>query len=385
MSMLIFFPWLKMQKPVSIGDFELVPYQRKSMPAGSGTPLQNILDAITESYISHSERPIHQATLVQVGQEDIIRDLNDQERDAVFILSEILAICGLSCREFFCHFKYWNRDNFRIIVQSFVIPYEGPAIVTRRRDGSNTSFQPKENFRVQKPQHVPLYSQVQIDESLLKALFQAMESEIWGRFWEAIVNFNLANTDDIEMAEEMEAVFLVGAFERLLDCNRGKEDDLADRFSCTLTPTNDLIPSACTRLSDFDVTNRFKRSDTIRDMWIRDFFRLRGNLAHGKLDSRYSSSWSLRDHLLLGSFVFPLLLKSVLGKEGLYLPTEEDKFKIDLFEPLACEEHFVPLVNSSDSETHPWNQVLERIREESNHRRLTAFIERLWSDGEEKG
>jgi hypothetical protein len=117
-----------------------------------------------------------------------------------------------------------------------------------------------------------------IDEPLLQALLQAQGVETRDRLWEAIVSFNLANTDNIEMTEQVEAVLLTGAFERLLDCGHGTEDELAERFAHILAPTDDLAPSTYTRLSGPDIVNRFKQSPTIRTMWIRDFFRLRGDL-----------------------------------------------------------------------------------------------------------
>ena len=182
----------------------------------------------------------------------------------------------------------------------------------------------------------------------------------------------------MDMAREVEAVLLSGAFERLLECNRGKEDDLAECFTPALVPINDLAPSAGGRLSSPDIANRFKKSTTIRDIWIRDFFRLRGNLAHGKVASRYRPVWSLRDHLLLASFAFPLLLKSVLAKEHLYTLSEADQFQIDMFELLACEEHFVPVANRHDPHAYPWNQVFERAIKEREQKHLAEEIRKLW-------
>jgi hypothetical protein len=86
----------------------------------------------------------------------------------------------------------------------------------------------------------------------------------------------------------------------------------------------------------------------------------------------------LRDHLLLASFAFPLLLKVALAEESLYSLSEDDLFQIDLFEPLACEEHLVPVPNPHNSHAHPWDQVIERMSRERLHKRIAAELEKLW-------
>ena len=94
-------------------------------------------------------------------------------------------------------------------------------------------------------------------------------------------------------------------------------------------------------------------------MWIRDFYRLRGDLAHGKVESKYPAIWTLRDHLLHASYVFPLVLKCKLTEGNFYNLTEDDQFHIDIFESLVCEEHFKP----QDMELeHPWDKVFLEAR-----------------------
>jgi len=216
MSMLAFFPWLKLKDTITVENYTLVPYRRNSAPTGQSTDLQGILDAVTEAYKMQPDAPIDQATIIQVDQGNLIRDLNGEERGSIFVFSELLALAGLSCRIFFNSWYYWNRDSFRVIIQSFQIPYEGSAIQSRRRDGSTTNYEPKESLHIQKPEHVSLNANIQVDQPLLQALLKAEDSEIWGRISESIVNFNLANTDNMEMAEQIEGVLLIGALDNTL-------------------------------------------------------------------------------------------------------------------------------------------------------------------------
>lgn len=119
-------------------------------------------------------------------------------------------------------------------------------------------------------------------------------------------------------------------------------------------------------------------------MWVRDLFRLRGNLAHGKIESRYRPVWSLREHLLLGSFVYPLVLKLELQKSGLYVICEEDQGLLDLFEALACEELFAPMSNPNDPNSYPWRQVFQRAAEDKWRKRLEAHFNQIWKQDNEE-
>jgi hypothetical protein len=359
--MLAFFPWLRLKEPLTVGEFTLTPYERGKKPAGKGTSPQNTLDAVTEPYLELATRPIRYATLLQFGKDDLTRDLNDQERSVAFIFSDIVAVSGLSCRQYFRGggFSYWNRDNFQLIIQKFDDPHGGASHLTRRRDGSGFHYVTRDAYRVQKPMHVSLSETAQIDEPLLQALLHARRLKTWGQLSESIFSFNLASTDRHDMGEHVEHVLLSGALERLLNCNRGKEDELAERFTQMLSPSSPMPLGSCSRFAAPELITRFKKSSCVCDAWIRDFFHVRGDLAHGKVTPLYPSVWSLPNHLLLASVVYPPLLKKVLSGEGAYTFSEEDRFQIDLFEPLACEEHFVFATPPEEPLDYPWNRVID--------------------------
>jgi hypothetical protein len=115
----------------------------------------------------------------------------------------------------------------------------------------------------------------------------------------------------------------------------------------------------CARLADPTIQIRvasMSKLATLREIWLRDLCNLRGNVAHGKIGAQYSPIWSIRNHLLLASHVFPLLLKAFLAQKGSYTLTAGDQFEIDHFELRACEDHF------ASSKHHPWNAVTNPAR-----------------------
>lgn len=379
MSMLAFLPWLSLKKSIVVGEFELIPYLRDLQPAGQGTQLQGILDRVLAPYRSGAQ-PISSATLIRIDNNEFICDFTEEERAALFIICELLAISGLAVREYFTYGGYQNRDNFRLVIQAFATAGEGAAITSRRRDGSNMNYWDESSYKVQKPEHIPLETN-RIDHLLLDALVQARNSKHWERIYEALLSFNLANTDNAEVSEHIEAVLLTSAFERLLDCRSGKENELAKQFTRVCSPSQNLVLQSCSALENSEITNRFKRASTIREMWIRDFFRLRGNLAHGNIESRYTPVWSLRNHLLLASYAFPIALKCELATLGLYAKTENDQEAVDMFEPLTCEDHFRQVLNRHNPREHPWNKVKKQVALSRMRKKLAEEFEKMRIQG----
>ena len=83
---------------------------------------------------------------------------------------------------------------------------------------------------------------------------------------------------------------------------------IAKRFIEAIVPKNPLLY--------FDLT-------LFRD-WVREFYRLRGDFAHGRIQSRTPRRWESWHHLLFGAIAFPLLTKALLENEKSYVFTEND-------------------------------------------------------------
>lgn len=351
MSALAFFPWLRISEPIDVGPIHLVPYERGGSPGGS---VQAIIDTVTEPYVFSKRSPISRATLFRYADHGLLDDLAHDEIEDAFELAGLVTMSGLAARKFFA-WKYWNREDFQFTIQMFDRPDRGAFFQTRRLDGSHSTYIPFENLIVARPVHVSGTNEVDIDVKLLAALLLMREEEDWLRFRESIQTFNLASTDSVDVPIETAVVLINGAFERALDVE-AKEPELAERFTNVISPMKDLSLSDCGRFSDPEVRRRFARSDVVRDAWIRDLFRLRGHLAHGRTTVRYPSVWSVREHLLLAGFVFPLLLKQTLASRGVYTLSNEDRDGIDAFEALCCIDHFS--VEGHSPSDFPWHRIL---------------------------
>lgn len=355
MGMLAFFPWFGLDDEITVGQFKLAGFQRGERPAGAGSELQQLIDSVLEPYKDAEDVPIQHATLVQLENHNVTDDLTEEERNALFVFAECLTFASLSRREFFgIGFGYVNADHFRQVIQQFQSGSDGVAIRTRRRDGSTLNYVAREAYKVFRPDHVtPADFGVEVDVPLLNALLAARDAPTWQRYADASFGFNRANTDSNEVAEEAEVVFMIGAVERLLDCGHGNENDLARAFASTPSPSITLDGHLCTRIPQ----ERVRIGCSVREFWMRDFFRVRGNLAHGEREVSYPAVWEVREHLLLGAYVLPLTAKCLLHSEGLYRLTENDRLDIDVFEQLASENLFARERGCAGRETWPWNRV----------------------------
>ena len=112
--------------------------------------------------------------------------------------------------------------------------------------------------------------------------------------------------------------------------------------------------------------DRYERYACLREAWIRDLFRLRGDHAHGRIAPRYASICSLREHLLFEALTFQLLVKSRLVREADYNWTDFDLARIEAIEKLLQYDHFAVQESEPPSgeyrEPRTWSKSLDRAR-----------------------
>lgn len=372
MSMLAFCPWLRLDERTEIGPSELVPYKRGEAPFGAGTENQAVVDAILEPYVDEPGRPIERAVLVRRRDRDWMAELHDDERGELFDFTELLAFAGLAARRFYDDgfgFQYASRDHYRLIVQAFGDARGGVFVESRRRDGSSGNYQPSGSFMTLRPEHVSATSRTPFDVAFLNALVAADLPKKHTKWFEAALALNAANTDSPTVSEQMEAVLSVGSLEQLLVKRGGDEEALAKTLVDALQPAEILAVTDCPRLAtDSDVLKRFAKCASVSEAWIRDFFRARGDYAHGRSYQRYPAVWSRHEHLLLASYITPRILKVLLARSGDYTLTEDDQIDIDAFEALACADLF----DEDQEQVDPW--PWKRIRNDVWHRRIALKL-----------
>ena len=377
MYMLAFFPWLKIEQKIELSDFKLVPFERGKFPGPAKSELQNTCDKILESYIfidnkdiSVVNKPIEKCTLILLKDKQILEKFTEDEREYLFFISHMITFAGLSKRKYFGlrHFKYCNSANFEFYIQSLKEDLESIAYIQRRRDIAHINYENRKAYKVKMPHSVNYSFCFELDIPLLKTLLK-VKNGLKEKYFEAIFNFNIANTDADLIPSHMEVVMIASAFQRILDCKGGTEDELAINFLDIFHPFQNFDVKKSIRVK----RTKYEGKDiTLKEVWLRDFYQLRGNYAHGKnyyAHGKKMKLWTTDEHLLLSSYVFPLAVKCQLQKDRLYTLTESDKSNINVFEKLADTNLFKKQNGISSSESSEWDRIRtqERIRSYSDN------------------
>ena len=354
MSQVAFFPWIRLDHDVDLGAYRLLRYRREQSPA-EDRDQQRLIDSVLEPFLGSGIHPIRRATIVTTPDRALTDDFADDVREDLFVLGDLVAFSGLASRYYFEH-RYWNRDHFRLVLQSFAEPRTGVTLLSRRRDGSTTTFVTRTAYRVSCPDHAHP-TPVSLDEPLLASLLVAREQDDWGPIGQAIVLFNEANTDRLEMPEGSEMTLVYAAFEQLLGMAGRPPREVAVAFSELLAP-DESCPADEWAVADGNqrAARLLDRAGSLRHAWLEDLAISRGSLAHGHRDGAFPACWSPREHLLFSSFVFPLVAKRVLAGLGLYHMADEDERLIETFEFLLNERHFAEDVRHRGA----WGEVLDR-------------------------
>ena len=188
-----------------------------------------------------------------------------------------------------------------------------------------------------------------------------------------MVCFNQANTDNESIRFQVEWVLFCSAFEHILEA-KADYKDVAKKFQECIVPKTGLTVENSKRRSIQwkDITA------SIRHEWMKEFYSIRGDFAHGKLLTQRPAVWSLQEHLVLAAIGFPLLAKCLLQQAGHYELSDEDIAQINSFEQLADEDFMKDPPDQSNSMVSVWSRLLEDAK-------MSAITERAMKSLEAKG
>jgi hypothetical protein len=305
-----------LERAFSAGGVTLLPIDLSDPPAQLDDETIRSVRSVLSDFIGITGQPVEKFAVVSLHNHILLDYLVDPaDAAAIRDYVDIACLSALSDREFLGRAEpYCNSDCFLLYERRFDSVTGVRAPMFRRRD--NTPFGPAAGpaMRVHVPLNAAVVPRVSLDESFFGALASfrqivvtSPDSERWIAWQEAIYCFNQANTDNESMSEHLEWVLMSSALERILRAP-GNSDAIAKRFIEAIAPKSPILY--------FDLT-------LLRD-WVREFYRLRGDFAHGRIQSRIPRRWESWHHLLFGAIAFPLLTKALLENEKSYVFTEND-------------------------------------------------------------
>lgn len=373
MPMIAFMPWCRVEKAFDVGDMRILPFHRHGRLEGLDEAALSRANTILGTYKTIEAKPVDKAALIKYGAKSLVDELNTEEHETIHELVTLACFSALARRQYFDSLgPYCNSDCFTLYVQKFDRA-DFTAITTRRREGETMSGWPIDDIAITIPVHCHAVQEVMIDEPLLKSLLihrEKCDEDEWARWQNAITCFNQANTDSETVRFQVEWVLLCSSFEHILQAASDYKD-VARKFIERVIPSSTLLvrdaKRKSTRWADSDVGLRYE--------WMKEFYRIRGDFAHGRLDSRQPAAWTALEHLVLSTIAFPLLVRCLLALSGSYVLTDDDMAQINAFECLMDDPFLESPPDSRGSGDSYWARHISEARMNLVHDQAMKHLE----------
>jgi hypothetical protein len=375
MGIVAFFPWIRLEKPLTIGPVRLIPYERGQRPGDLEHVSQHDIDGVLAAYTTRRNRPVTHAALMELGNWRLGQEADAEVRADLFRARELIAFTALARRRLFRHFDYCNFDSYAFVLQNYQANQTGVfSFTSRRRDGYTPSMWDNEEFAFLKPLHVAADARITIDQPLLAALLAADEAD--QAPFEAIVEFNRANTDQ-DGPIHTELVLTKSAFEFLFGISE-RVDDFVEALRL-------LVPErAPERRFEGPLAQRWPQRKGAREIrpleaWAREFCIRRNESAHGRrrrADENFV--WSEEAHLAYCSLLFPLLVKARLCSQAFLDMNEIDRIELEWIEAYLMYDPFERPADGRRRalQNHPWNRIhSDEIMREKLRRHIEATMQ----------
>jgi hypothetical protein len=353
-----FFPWIALAEPIALGSsIRLLPYRLATMPGDLANATQAELDGVLRAYSDRPNIRIEASTILEVD------DWHTGDSDAnvmarLFRARIAIAFAALADRRLFLpHFDYCCYDTFSLVVQRYQTNGNGIfSFGTRRRDGVARHMWGAEEFAFQRPAHVDSRARAKFDHDLAQRLFEMPQSD--AGLFEALREFNSANTDSSDVPEHVEIVMVKAAFEWLLHIDQNAMSFV--RALESMLPAADCEPTESGPLEEAWRT-RFRKASRPLNAWAQEFCDIRGAAAHGMDRKAPRFVWKAHTHLAFASVLFPLLVKKRLANSGNWTMSALDAARLRRIDSYLMHDPFTHDHWASD-DSNPWSELDMQVR-----------------------
>jgi len=325
--MLAFIPWLRVTEAIVAGPFHLFPQRVGDvLPEGVASIVSaETMGKMLSQYRDSANSPLRVVTVLQYERRPLGADLDEADRAAIFLFGQHLAVSGLSDRRYIGGFPdgYTAAGHYQVFIQRFPEPYAGSISLTfRRKNGNANVMMAHSDVHFVRPAHLVSQGEPNLNLALLKALqgLQSLPKLIHEHVDASVMQFLLANSDSPDVPLDAESIATYAALERVSNSTQRKEDIQAKLP--TILALVDGSPWTAQLRRDLGHDGTSDRS--VLRAWLDHIYRLRCNVAHGKPAHWQTNDWTQKEHLVAGAFAYPLVLKCLLAKHGLYSLTLED-------------------------------------------------------------
>jgi len=347
-----FFPWVATREPITLGtSVRLLPFQVGRLPGDLPQATQADLDGILGAYSDRPGVPVRCATIVEV--DNWYTGIEDSSvRPRLFRARTAIGFAALAKRRLFeSHLGYCCYDTYSLVVQRYKAAETGMfSFTTRRRDGSAGHLWGSDQFAFRRPLHVDERAPVDFDQKLAQTLIEIPDDASKDLF-EALSEFNSANTDSQDVPPHVEVVMTKSAFEWLLGINQDANEFVRELQKCL--PDPDIVDDGPLKEA---WRKRFPKARRPIEAWAREFCDLRGASAHGRNRDPSRFVWKRHVHLAFASVLFPLIVKAKLAQAGNWTTTNSDAYKLARIESYLIHDPFMH-DSTATSESNPWSDL----------------------------
>jgi hypothetical protein len=93
----------------------------------------------------------------------------------------------------------------------------------------------------------------------------------------------------------------------------------------------------------------------VHQIWIKELHNLRSKLIHAEPITNRTWGWSPSEHLIIGTFIYPLIIKLTLQKAGAYTMTYEDEGNCFAIDKLLVENKWSRIVEGNST---AWSRII---------------------------
>jgi hypothetical protein len=350
-----FFPWLKLREPLTVGSVRLIPWERGESPCDTAAAKQADLDAVLSAYANRPNQVVTGATLLEVADWCTGMDVTPEIRRELFRFRDLIGFSALSKRELFAgHFGYTNFDSYQLVIQNYEAGRGGRfTFAVKRRDGWASHYWTADDFAFGRPHHVGAHEFMDLDLPLLSRLVQ---SDFPDRVYDAIVEFNQANTDSPDVQTHLELIRAKTSMEWLLNVG-DKYQDLQRELVQLLPQLEQLDGPLRVRWEE-----QYPNSETLITRWAQEFCVRRSMSAHATKRSSSRRVWSEEAHLAFYSVLFPLLVKKSLAGSGAFELGMHDRIRLRRLEAYLVVDPYQISEEAAEEDRWPWREIDGDIR-----------------------
>lgn len=360
----VLLPWLKLGTDLEMGKYQFLLWPRKDNKFGEFAESLNSICGMYKYLNGRVESP--QAIMIDKSR-DLFERVEGQERQAFQEAVTLLTTALIGENEFFSGVgNYVNSSLTELHFQNFSIGEDWVAFTSYRRDGSTSDMGYKfDEITVSAPPGCRIHTGCRkVEKAWLDTLGKTLEkSKPLDRLViEASDLFRQANTDSPNVLQTTEVVMLANAFDRLFSSANGRYQ-LSEAISKELKNWINIKVEDSKRLTARQIVpsqlnSRCSGEWDIVQFWIFELYILRNSYVHGHDITQHKWGWISNEHLIMGAYVFPLLLKVLMSKAGRYELSGEDKYKLLAIDDLLDLNEFQGRRNRKNL----WRETLSKIR-----------------------